>query len=100
MPQLMFHLSILIILLSYITDINECELGVDQCATNATCSNTEGSYECSCNTGFTGDGKTCCMWFNVFAPVYYLLTIHIHAYCRPTFHTKCNVIYSKCIVVY
>ena len=46
----------------YITDINECELDGDQCATNATCSNTEGSYECSCNTGFTGDGKLCCMW--------------------------------------
>ena len=44
------------------SDINECELDVDQCATNATCSNTEGSYECSCNTGFTGDGISCCMW--------------------------------------
>ena len=33
---------------------------MDQCAINATCSNTEGSYECSCNTGFTGDGTTCC----------------------------------------
>ena len=46
----------------HIIDINECELDVDQCAINATCSNTEGSYECSCNTGFTGDGTTCCMW--------------------------------------
>ena len=46
----------------HITDINECELDVDQCAINATCSNTEGSYECSCTTGFTGDGTLCCMW--------------------------------------
>ena len=48
------------------TDINECELGVDQCTTNATCSNTEGSYECNCNTGFTGDGISCCMWLTKF----------------------------------
>ena len=46
----------------HITDFNECELDMDQCAINATCSNTEGSYECSCNTGFTGDGTLCCMW--------------------------------------
>ena len=44
----------------FTTDINECELDVDRCATNATCSNTEGSYECSCTTGFIGDGNICC----------------------------------------
>ena len=54
----LFYLQFILIT----TDINECELvlGVDQCTTNATCSNTDGSYECSCTTGFTGDGNTCC----------------------------------------
>ena len=55
-PLVLFYLQFILIT----TDINECELGVDQCTTNATCSNTEGSYECSCNTGFIGDGYTCC----------------------------------------
>ena len=41
------------------TDINECEESTDICAMNATCTNTEGSYQCSCNTGFTGDGTSC-----------------------------------------
>ena len=52
----LFYLQFILIT----TDINECELGVDQCTTNATCSNVYGSYECSCNTGFIGDGNTCC----------------------------------------
>ena len=26
---------------------------------NATCNNTVGSYECSCNEGYTGDGWNC-----------------------------------------
>ena len=41
------------------TDIPECERGLDDCDTNATCTNTFGSYVCTCNTGFTGDGVTC-----------------------------------------
>ena len=40
-------------------DINECELDIDNCDQQATCTNTEGSYSCSCNTGWTGDGFTC-----------------------------------------
>ena len=41
------------------TDINECVSGSAECHNNATCTNTEGSYECSCDTGFTGDGFNC-----------------------------------------
>ena len=41
------------------TDINECLRGTDQCSKNATCSDTIGSYTCSCNTGFSGDGFNC-----------------------------------------
>ena len=41
------------------TDIDECGLGTHQCAQN--CSNTVGSYTCSCQTGYTlnADGQHC-----------------------------------------
>ena len=41
------------------TDINECISGSAECHDNATCSNSDGSYECTCNTGFSGDGIKC-----------------------------------------
>ena len=41
-------------------------IDIDECATNThdcdqLCTNTDGSFECSCNSGFTlsGDGRTC-----------------------------------------
>ena len=38
-------------------DVNECES--DICHGDAQCTNTEGSFACSCNPGYTGDGKHC-----------------------------------------
>ena len=38
--------------------MNECE-GVNGCHENAMCSNTDGSYECTCHQGYTGDGRQC-----------------------------------------
>jgi len=40
-------------------DINECENGDDNCHENANCTNTEGSFTCSCNPGYAGDGVIC-----------------------------------------
>ena len=40
-------------------DIDECSEGLDMCASNATCTNTEGGYNCSCDFGYHGDGFTC-----------------------------------------
>ena len=44
----------------FYSDIDECMFTDDLCAMNATCTNTEGSYNCSCDTGFGGNGTTCC----------------------------------------
>ena len=38
-------------------DIDEC--ATDPCDENAHCNNTEGSYVCVCNDGYTGDGLLC-----------------------------------------
>eukprot|EP00731_Ephydatia_muelleri_P031717 Em0023g224a len=42
-------------------DVNECSREFPPCARapNGTCTNTIGSYNCSCNPGYTGDGSTC-----------------------------------------
>ena len=31
---------------------NECDLGTDNCSDNATCANTDPSFECTCNDGY------------------------------------------------
>jgi len=40
-------------------DIDECALGLAGCDVNANCSDTEGSYECTCSLGYTGSGVEC-----------------------------------------
>ena len=42
-----------------VIDLNECDLNYDGCDGNATCNDTDGSYECTCNDGYTGDGFSC-----------------------------------------
>ncbi|XP_022809656.1 protein jagged-1-like [Stylophora pistillata] len=41
------------------TDIDECSTSIWPCDVNADCHNTNGSYSCSCKSGFIGNGKTC-----------------------------------------
>lgn len=40
-------------------DIDECARGTHQCHPAATCTNTPGSYRCTCPAGSVGDGRTC-----------------------------------------
>lgn len=46
-------------MLLYKTDLNECQTNTHACSNDAICQNLVGSYTCSCNSGFTGDGYTC-----------------------------------------
>ncbi|XP_019636527.1 PREDICTED: protein jagged-2-like, partial [Branchiostoma belcheri] len=51
-------------------DIDECSSNGNNCAPQATCTNTAGSFNCTCNTGYTGDGVTCAActdFFNVYS---------------------------------
>ena len=42
-------------------DIDECDLGLNACHENATCTNTIGSHVCSCKAGYVGDGVRRCI---------------------------------------
>lgn len=54
-----YFVAVIILDLSFSADINECEEINGRC--EQTCNNTEGSFVCSCDEGFTlsTDGKTC-----------------------------------------
>ena len=45
--------------LFYSSDIDECELGTHTCNSNASCADTDGSFNCTCGEGFEGDGFIC-----------------------------------------
>ena len=43
---------------NFIADIDECSSG-HTCDSSASCQNTDGSYICTCDSGYIGDGHTC-----------------------------------------
>ena len=40
-------------------DVDECSRNLDNCHPSATCSDTEGSFDCTCSSGFEGVGVNC-----------------------------------------
>ena len=57
----MYHL----VVPCFCSDVDECTASSPVCDVNAQCTNTRGSYTCTCKLGFSGDGKTCkglCLW--------------------------------------
>ena len=45
--------------ISFSSDIDECSAESSPCDENADCTNSDGSYFCTCKQGFTGDGSVC-----------------------------------------
>ena len=41
------------------SDINECTNATHNCHDNATCTNLDGSFNCTCNPGYMGNGTFC-----------------------------------------
>ena len=44
---------------SLLSDINECTTNAHNCDVKAFCNNTEGSFNCTCSPGYTGNGIKC-----------------------------------------
>jgi cysteine-rich repeat protein len=44
---------------SICSDVDECQEGLDNCDANASCSNDDGGFDCTCDAGFNGNGTTC-----------------------------------------
>lgn len=40
-------------------DVDECGSNTHNCHPDANCSNTVGSFECTCLSGFEGNGTSC-----------------------------------------
>ena len=45
--------------LIFTIDINECTSGTDNCDARADCINTVGSFICTCQPGYAGNGVIC-----------------------------------------
>lgn len=43
----------------WFTDVDECMIDADNCDQNATCMNSIGSFICTCDSGFSGNGTVC-----------------------------------------
>ena len=51
---------VLTLLCTFNSDYNECAADKDNnCDDNAFCTNTIGSFNCTCKEGWTGDGNKC-----------------------------------------
>ncbi|KAK3860683.1 hypothetical protein Pcinc_033276 [Petrolisthes cinctipes] len=75
------------ILWAYATcpDVDECKLGLHNCHSNATCTNTHPGFNCTCNKGFRGNGRDTCK-----------RTCYescVHGYCsgHPKYKCECNL---------
>ena len=66
--------------LNIFTDIDECTANTHDCDSSATCTNTECSFYCTCNEGYTGDGRSCIGELQVHQSLLILPRIHWYSY--------------------
>ena len=45
--------------IQFCIDVDECAMPSHDCSAQSDCANVIGSFQCACQPGFTGDGKTC-----------------------------------------
>ncbi|ORU94890.1 MAG: hypothetical protein A6F71_09895 [Cycloclasticus sp. symbiont of Poecilosclerida sp. M] len=49
----------MLVIFAVVIDVDECESEVDECSDNAECFDTIGSYDCTCISGYFGNGTDC-----------------------------------------
>ena len=54
-----------IIISTFFLDIDECVINIDNCHSHAYCTDTNGSFYCTCNHGYTGNGTFCEGFFSL-----------------------------------
>ena len=55
----------MMLLISHVLDIDECFTGMTSCDENADCVDNDGSYECICRIGYTGNGLSSCIGISI-----------------------------------
>ena len=58
----------------YFTDIDEC-MRDDACSAGFVCTNTVGSYTCTCSTGYIQDGDSCVRKYHIMLRAYAMLKL-------------------------
>lgn len=77
MGLLMSHLTVELSL--PITDINEClNSSLHNCHADATCQDTDGSFNCECNKGFNGSGVECLSEITLVMKISHTITHDYH----------------------
>ena len=68
------------VILCPLSDIDECSeahtVKMNKCHPNASCTNTQGSYNCSCNPKYIGDGLNRESMFRIYHAIHIKLNSH------------------------
>ena len=96
-----FHVNIFQYL--FHPDIDECSTEIHNCAARAICTNTNGSYTCTCIEGYEGDGVNCHgkFIFMVFIYIYIYIYNYINCSVSQTYivsHYSANNNYDKLLM--
>ena len=85
-------------MISQLTDINECELGVDTCHESATCSDVEDVSVVTVSLGYTGNGTICVLGELTVVTAFMLEYMHI--VCKQILPLCKHVHYKYTIVLF
>ena len=75
-------------------DIDECLSSSHACDVTANCTNTDGSHNCTCKGGYTGDGQSCYGILDQTQHHRKLLLKISRACLKFSYMKRCNVIYN------